>query len=362
MDRRKSLKVASGGLAAILATGQAPAIAQARKLWRLQHTWPKTSPGLATGGNAAAEFITKATGGSLTVQTFSGGEIVPPFGTLEAVANGTIQMGYGYITYWAGQAPAVNFLGTLPFGLTVQEQDAWYAHGGGQALAEKVYGKLGVKFLYGGNTPVQPAGWFNKEIKSIDDFKGLKMRVGGLGATVLRAMGVTPISMPLAEVPQALQTGAIDAVDFVGPLNDLAFGLHKAAKFYYWPGWMEPSGPYDLMINPKAWDTLSATEKEIVRASSAVATTACNNDFWAKSPVAFNALVNEHKVQIRTIPDATLRQMSEIAYRVINEEANKNVDSKEIWNSVMNFRRTVMPYMSYSELAFMQIRSQVKFG
>ena len=363
MNRRKALKLAGwGGLAAILATGTAPAYSQGKKEWRLQQTWAKTSPGLAVGGNAFADYITKATGGSLSVKVYSAGEIVPPFQTLEAVANGTIQMGYGYVTYWAGQLPAMNFLGTLPFGLTCQEQNAWYAHGGGNALAEKLYTKLGVKFMLGGQTPVQPAGWYNKEIKLIGDYKGLKMRVGGLGAKVLQAMGGTPVSMPLGEVPQAMQSGAIDAIEFVGPLNDLSFGLHKVAKFYYWPGWLEPSGPYDIMINPKAWATLSVTEQEIVKAGAAVAMKANIDEMWAKNAIAYNQLTGELKVQVRQIPDDTIRLIADQAYKVCEAEAGKDADSKEVWASVMKFRKDILPYMKVSEYDFMRIRELVKFG
>lgn len=363
MNRRKALKFAGGGgLAAILATGSAPAFSQGKKEWRMQQTWAKTSPGLAVGGNAFADYITKATGGSLTVKVYSAGEIVPPFQTLEAVANGTMQMGYGYVTYWAGQLPAINFLGTLPFGVTTQEQNAWYEHGGGNALAEKLYAKLGVMFMLGGQTPVQPAGWYNKEINSVNDYKGLKMRVGGLGAKVLQAMGGTPVSMPLGQVPQAMQTGAIDAIEFVGPLNDLSFGLHKVAKYYYWPGWLEPSGPYDIMINPKAWATLSATEKEIVHAGAAVAMKANLNEMWAKNAAAYDQMVNQLKVQVKMIPDEALKQIAAAAYKVCEAEAAKDADSKEVWDSVMKFRKQMLPYMNVSEYEFMRVRNIVKFG
>lgn len=363
MDRRKALKMAGGGgLATILAAGAAPAFAQGKKEWRLQQTWSKTSPGLAVGGNAFADFVTKATGGALTVRVYGAGEIVPPFQTMEAVANGTIHMGYGYVTYWAGQIPAINFLGTLPFGLTCQEQNAWFAHGGGNELADKIYAKLGVKFFLGGQTPVQPAGWYNKEIRAIGDYKGLKMRVGGLGAKVLQAMGGTPVSMPLGEVPQAMQSGAIDAIEFVGPLNDLSFGLHKVAKFYYWPGWLEPSGPFDIFINQKAWATLTPTEQEIVRAGAAVAMKANMDEMWAKNAASFNQLVGPLKVQVRNIPDDAIRQIADIAFKVCEAEAARDADSKEAWASVMKFRREVLPYMKVSEYDFMRVRDIAKFG
>lgn len=363
MDRRKALKLAGGGgLAGILAAGTPPAFSQQRKEWRMQHTWPKNAPGISTGGNAFAEYVTKATGGRITIRTYSAGEIVPPFQTMEAVSNGTIQMGFGYVTYWAGQQPAVNFLGTLPFGLTMQEQHAWYFFGGGYQLAERVYNKMGVKFFLAGNNPVQPAGWYNKEIRTLADFKGLKMRVGGLGARCLQAFGGTPVSIPLGEVLQAMQSGAIDAVEFVGPMNDLQFGLHKVAKFYYWPGWLEPCGPYDMFINNAAWNTLSAEEKEIMRGGAAIGLEAAMYNLIAANAQAYAQMTGPLKVQIREIPDDTLRQMADIAFKVCEAEAQKDADSKEIWGSVMKFRQTMLPYMKLSEYGFARARDIVKFG
>ena len=362
MNRRKALTYAgSGGLTAILASGMAPAFSQGKKEWRMQQTWAKTAPGLGTGGNVFAEFVNKATNGAINIRVYSGGEIVPPFQTMDAVSNGTFQMGFGYTTYWAGQVPAMNYLGTLPFGLTVQEHNAWFMYGGGQQLAEKLYAKLGVTFLLGGNTITQPAGWYNKEIKTLADYKGLKMRIGGLGAKVVQAMGGTPVSMPLGEVPQAMASGAIDAIEFVGPLNDLGAGLHKVAKYYYWPGWLEPSGPYDLFTNEKAWATLSASEKEIFRGGAALALQATISEYIAKNAIAFNQMVGELKVQTRQIPDDTVRGIAEVAWKVIEAEA-KDPDSKEVLASVMKFRRDIAPYMRISEFDFMRVRNLVKFG
>lgn len=362
MNRRKALKIAGGGgLAAVLASGMAPAYSQGKKEWRMQQTWGKNAPGLGRGGNVFAEFVTKATGGSLTIREFSAGEIVPPFQTMDAVANGTIQMGYGYVTYWAGQIPAMNYLGTLPFGLTAQEHNAWFSHGGGEQLADKLYAKLGVKFFSAGNNPIQPAGWYNKEINSINDYKGLKMRIGGLGGKVIQALGGIPVSMPLGEVPQAMQSGAIDAIEFVGPVADLSVGLHKVAKFYYWPGWLEPSGPYDIFINQKAWATLSAAEQEIVRVGAKYASLEMLSNYWARNAQAFNQMTGELKVQVRKIPDATVSQIAGVAWKAIEAEA-KDAESKEVLASVMKFRRELLPYMDLSELEFMRVRSMAKFG
>jgi TRAP-type mannitol/chloroaromatic compound transport system substrate-binding protein len=364
MNRRKALITAGGGgLAAILAANAAPAFAQGKKEWRLQCTWPKNAPGLATGAIALSEFVNKATNGSLTIRLFSAGEITPPFQTLEAVANGTIQMGQGYATYWAGQAPAVQFLGPLPFGLTSQEQMAWLYYGGGAELASKVYEKMGVVMFPNGQTSVQSAGWYNREINSLNDYKGLKMRVGGLGGKVLQALGGTPVAMPLGEVPQAMQSGAIDAIEFVGPMNDMGFGLHKLGKYYYWPGWLEPSGQYDCFVNPKAWETLSPAEKEIIRAGNVYASQLALSELVAKNAAAWNQLVNVHKVQVKKFSDDTLKGLGETAWKVIEAEAQKDPMSKEVFASIMKFRAEVLPYTNISEMEFMRSRNLgFKFG
>ncbi|MEK7820806.1 MAG: TRAP transporter substrate-binding protein [Pseudomonadota bacterium] len=357
MNRRKLLRVAgTGGMAAILAANSGPALSQARKEWRMQMTWAKNSPALATGANVLADFITKATGGALTVKVFAAGEVVPPFQTMDAVANGSLQMGHGYPAYWVGQMPAINFLSPIPFGITSQEQNAWFAYGGGQALADKIYNKLGVKFFPSGNTSVQAAGWYNKEVKAVGDYKGMKIRSGGMGAKVLQSAGAIPVQMPLGEVPQALQSGAIDGADFVGPYNDMAFGLHKVAKFYYWPGWQEPCGALDCFINLKAWESLSAEQKEIVRVGNEYANAAVMNEFVAKNAMAYNQMVKEHKVQVKIFNDDTLKALGELAGNVIRAEAAKDADSKEIFESIMKFRAEMMPYTKISEYEFMRAR------
>jgi TRAP-type mannitol/chloroaromatic compound transport system substrate-binding protein len=357
MNRRNALKFAGGsGLAAILAAKAGPAISQGKKEWRLQCTWPKNAPGLATGAIALSEFVNKATGGSLTIRLFSGGEIVPPFQTLGAVANGTIQMGQGYTTYWAGQSAAIQFFGPLPFGLNSQEQNAWMYYGGGLELFEKTYEKLGVVGFPNGQTSVQSAGWYNKEINTLADYKGLKMRVGGIGGKVLQALGGTPVAMPLGEVPQAMQSGAIDAIEFVGPFNDMSFGLYKVAKFYYWPGWLEPSGQYDVFINPKAWETLSASEKEIVRAGNVYASQLMLSELVYKNSIAYQQLLNEHKVQVKLLSDDVLKGISDAAYKVLEAEAAKDADSKAVFDSIMKFRAQARPYSKISEWEFMRAR------
>lgn len=359
MKRRDFVKWTAGAAAVGVAGSQfpKPALAQKRIEWKLQSTWAKNSPLLSTGPDLVADYINKASAGRLVVKVFAAGEIAPPLQTIDAVADGGIEMGHGYPAYWVGKLNAVNFFAPLPFGLTTQEQNAWFKFGGGDALADKVYSQLGVKFFRSGNTSVQAAGWFNKELNTLADFKGLKVRSGGLGARVLREVGATPVQMPLGEVPQSLQSGAIDGADFVGPMNDMAFGLHKLAKYYYWPGWMEPCGVLDCFVNLKAYQALPDDLKEIVKGANEYANGVVVDEFVAKNAQAIKTMIEEHKVQVKMLSDETLVALGKAANGVINAAASQDALSREVFDSILKFRETVLPYTNISELAFMKART-----
>ena len=270
MERRKFLSGAAAGGAAVAAAGvAAPAIAQGVKKLRMQTTWPKNFPGLGTGANYLAESVKRMSGGNIEIEVFGAGEIVPAFETMDAVQGGTLDMGHGAPYYWKGKLPAMEFVAATPFGLTAMEQNAWLRFGGGQEVADKAYRELGCKFFASGNTGVQMGGWFGKEINSLDDYKGLKMRIPGLGGEVVKAAGGTVVLLPGGEIPPALASGAIDATEWVGPYNDMALGLHRSAKFYYYPGWHEPATLLDNFISLKTWDAMSAEEKAIMEAANA---------------------------------------------------------------------------------------------
>ena len=361
MKRRNFL--ASSGLTALAVGSGAsavatPAISQNRKRWRLATTWPKGAPGLATGAEVVADHVTKASGGRLTIELYGAGELVPAFEVINAVSNGTIEMGHGYPSYWSSVHPAMNFLAPVPFSLTPQEQYAWFRHGGGQALAEELYSELGLKFFVSGNVMAQGHGWFNKEINSIEDYSGLKMRIGGLGGRVIAAAGGTVVSIPLGEVLQSLQTGAIDAAEFVGPMNDLAFGMHQAAKNYYWPGWQEPSGIMDCFINQTSWDSLDDDLKAIVAGANTMANEIVNSEYVALNAKALRTLTQEHGVEVKYLNDDTLDALSRLANDVVEEEASKSEMSKRIFESLRAFRTLVLPYTTAADTAFLKARER----
>ena len=229
--------------------------------WKMVTTWPKNFPGLGTAPERFAKNVALMSQGQLEVKVFGAGELVPALEVFDAVSGGTAEMGHGAGYYWKGKAPEAQFFTTVPFGMTAQEMNGWIHHGGGQALWEEVYAKFGLVPLAAGNTGVQMGGWFNKEINSVADLKGLKMRIPGLGGEVFKRIGGLPVLLPGSELFTALQTGAIDASEWVAPYNDLAFGLHKAAKYYYYPGWHEPGPALELIVRKEAFESLPPTYK-----------------------------------------------------------------------------------------------------
>lgn len=352
---RAATAAAAGAVAA--SSFPAPAISQGLLKWRMQTTWPKNFPGLGTGANKLAEFIGAASNGKLTVEVYGGGEIVPAFETMDAVSNGTIEMGHGAPYYWVGKLSATQFLASMPFGLNAQEQNAWMQFGGGQELADKMYKELGCKFFISGNTGVQAGGWFNKEISSLEDFKGLKMRIPGLGGAVLNAAGTNVVNLPGGEIPPALQSGAIDATEWVGPYNDLAFGLYKSAKYYYYPGWHEPATMLDNFINLNAWESLSDDLKAVVAAANGYVNLFVMNEFVAKNNGALNTLVSEHGVILKKFPDDVLNALGNLSGKVMGDMAAADQMSREVMESIATFRKQAIAYAKVSEQAFYNARS-----
>lgn len=360
MERRKfltrgALGAVTAGAASVLA---APALSQNRKKWRMITTWPKGAPGLMTGANVVSDFINKASNGRLSIELYGAGEIVPAFEALNSVASGSVEMGHGYPSYWSGVHSAMNFLAPVPFGLTPQEQYAWFRYGGGNELASELYAELGLKFFVSGNVMAQGHGWFNREINSIDDYNGLKMRIGGLGGRVAAAAGATVVSIPLGEVLQSLQTGAIDAAEFVGPLNDLAFGLYQAASNYYWPGWQEPSGIMDCFINMDAWNTLDDDLKEIVRGANGLANEVVASEYVARNAEALQVMTSQHGVTVKYLGDDTLEALAKLAKDVVAEEAAKTPMSGRINESMTAFIKKVAPYSNAADAAFLNARQK----
>ena len=356
MKRRDFItKAGLGGLA--VGTGLAGAgVAQAKKAeykWKMVTTWPKNFPGLGTGANFLAKMIGEMSGGRIEVKVYGAKELVPAF---DAVSRGTAEMGHGAAYYWKGKVPAAQFFAAMPFGMNAQEFNGWIYHGGGQELWEEVYAPFGVIGTPGGNTGVQMGGWFNKEINSLADMKGLKMRIPGLGGEVLKRLGGTPVNLPGGELYTALTSGTIDATEWVGPYNDLAFGLYKAAKYYYFPGFHEPGTCLEGIINKKALEALPQDLQDIVMMSCRLANQNMMAEYTARNPGALQQLTEQHGAQLRSYPDDVLKQLKKVSAEVVAEVADGDAQSKKVYDAYMKFLTASRKYTQISEAAYARAR------
>jgi TRAP-type mannitol/chloroaromatic compound transport system substrate-binding protein len=326
--------------------------------WKMVTTWPKNFPGLGTGAEFLADVINQMSGGRLQVKVYGAGELVPAFEIFDYVSAGGAEMGHGGAYYWKGKNEAFQFFATVPFGLTANEINAWLFHGGGLDLWREAYEPFGLVPTAAGNTTVQMAGWFNKEINSIEDLKGLKMRIPGLGGEVLNRAGGTPVNLPGGELFTSLQTGAIDATEWVGPYNDLAFGLYKVAKYYYYPGWHEPGTVLECFINKKAFESLPDDLQAIVLNAARVANHNMQLEYVARDNAALETLLNEHKVDLRRLPDEVLQTLYKISNDVVAEIADRDPFSRKVYESYLKFREQAMARQEISELAYLNVRAK----
>ena len=334
----------------------APATGSETMEWKMVTTWPKNFPGLGTGANHLAKLIGEMSGGRLTVKVYGAGELVPAFEIFDAVSQGTAEMGHGAAYYWKGKSEAAQFFTAVPFGLTGQEMNSWLYHGNGMELWAEVYAPFGLVPTAAGNTGVQMGGWFNKEINSVADLEGLKMRIPGLGGEVLKRAGGTPVSLPGGEIFPSLQSGAIDATEWVGPYNDLAFGLYKAAKHYYYPGWHEPGSTMECFINRDAFKALPDDLQSIVTNASRVANQDMLAEYTARNNQALKSLVEEHRVDLRKFPNEVLAKLKAISDEVVAEAAAKDSLSRKVYESFVSFRDQAKAWHDISERAYMNAR------
>src|SRR5882672_3424309 len=301
ITRRQAVQAGATGVLGSLA---APSIARAQaKRWRMVTSWPKRLPGPGMSAERVADRIRALSGGKLDISVHAAGEIVPAFEVLDAVGGGVAEIGHTASFYWQGKMPAAAFFTTVPFGLTPGEHVAWVEAGGGQALWDELYAPFGVKPFMGGNTGVCMGGWFRNEIKGKADVGGMKIRSLGLGGEVYRRLGATPQTTPPAEILTSLQSGVIDAVEFVGPGTDIALGLYRVAPFYYYPGFNKPNGTGECIVALKVWNELSGELKAIVAHACASEANFALAEMERLNAQALAALVTEHGVKLAAFPD-----------------------------------------------------------
>jgi TRAP-type mannitol/chloroaromatic compound transport system substrate-binding protein len=367
MDRRKFVTAAGlAGTAGLLAAcqknttadcaeGSGPAETEAIE-WKMVTTWPRDFPGLGTGANRLAETIGRMSNGRLTVKVFGGNELVPPFEVFDAVQRGTAEMGHGGAYYWKGKIPATQFFSGVPFCFTASELMGWYYYGGGLDLYHEMYAPYGLLAWPIGSSGTQMGGWFNKEINSTEDLKGLKMRIPGVGGEVIKRMGGTPVNIPGAELFTALQNGTIDATEWVGPMNDLAFGLFRAAKYYYYPGWHEPGTALECLVNKQAFEALPSDLQAIVEVACQAANMDMLAEFQSRNGNALAQLLEEHGVELRAFPDDVLAELKSATFEVLEEIAAGDEMSGKVWASYKSFMEKVHPWTEIGEKSFVNHR------
>jgi len=355
MKRRDFLKKVGLGTAAAVgaSTLAAPAvIAQKKYQWRMVTTWPPKLPVLQDGCERLAKRIGELTEGRLQIQVFAAGELVPALESFQAVSDGTVEAGSGASYYWAGKEPATQWFSAVPFGMNGQGMSTWFHGGDGLKLWEEVYAPFNLIPRPGGSTGVQMGGWFRKRIETIDDFKGLKMRIPGLGGKVVAKAGGTVVLTPGGEIFTNLERGVIDATEWVGPLHDLRLGLYKAAKYYYYPGWHEPGTYLEYFFNKKAFESLPKDLQHIVNAACV------ENEHWvlaqfeAQNGAALQELITKHKVELVKFPDEVLKKLAKLAEEVNEEEAAKSPIAKKVNESFKKFAKVVGTWGMISEKAY----------
>jgi TRAP-type mannitol/chloroaromatic compound transport system substrate-binding protein len=337
MKRRQFLQAATAGAATTVIA--APAIAQSSPdlKWRLQSGFPKSLDTIYGAAETFAKYVSEATDGKFQIQCFAAGEIVGTPQIADAVGNATVEMSHTCSYYYFGKDPTFSIGTALPFGLNSRQQNAWLYHGGGNDLLNEFYAKHNMFGLPGGNTGTQMGGWFRKEIKTVADMQGLKMRIAGLAGLVLAKLGVVPQQIPGGDIYPALERGTIDSAEWVGPYDDEKLGFSKVAPFYYYPGFWEGGPTVHFLFNNAKYKELPKNYQAIVQAAAALANIDMQAKYDARNPAALRRLVGAG-TQLRPFPQEVLEAAYKAANEVYDEVSAKNADFKKIYENVRAFR------------------------
>jgi TRAP-type mannitol/chloroaromatic compound transport system substrate-binding protein len=351
MKRRNFLKTAGIGLAATAVA--APAIAQSspQLKWRLAASWPKSLDTLFGACDTFAKYVSEATDGKFQIQTFAAGEIVPGLQVLDATSNGTIEMCHTATYYYFGKDPTWALFCAVPFGQNQRQQNAWFYQGDGQKLLDEFGAKSNVKCLLMGNTGCQMGGWFRKEIKTVDDLKGLKMRIGGWAGKTMTKLGVIPQQIAGGDIYPSLEKGTIDAAEWVGPYDDEKLGFYKVAKYYYYPGWWEGGTTNHTIINKEKWDSLPKSYKAILETAAAYANSNEMAKYDAQNPEALKRLV-AGGTQLRPFSQQIMQACLKASNEVNAEESAKNPTYKKVLQSMQDFRNIENLWWQVAEYTF----------
>ena len=361
MKRRHFLTKGAAGVAgaAAASTFAAPAIAQKRIDMVMVTTWPRDFPGLGTGAQRLAKRISDMSEGRINVQYFAAKERVGAFDSFDEVASGNAQAYHAADYYWKGKHPGWAYFTSVPFGLTYTEMNAWIRFAGGQELWDELAGKFGLKCVMAGNTGVQMGGWFNKEINSADDLKGLKMRIPGLGGDVMAKLGASPVSLPGGQIYENLVSGAIDATEWVGPWNDSFMKFYEAAKYYYYPGMHEPGSMLSFGMNASWWSKLSKADQVMIESAAGMENDVMMAEYNAKSGAALAKLISDHGVKLRKFNDDVYDSFGEAAAEVFETVRNHSDQANNIHQSFLKARQNLGAWSKISDQAYVAQRNRV---
>ncbi|MFN0162336.1 MAG: TRAP transporter substrate-binding protein [Burkholderiales bacterium] len=351
MQRRDFIR--KGGLAGILAAGSAPAIAQSTPniTWRLASSFPKSLDTIYGAGEVLAKYVAAITENKFQIRVFAAGEIVPGLQVADAVQNGTVEMGHTASYYYVGKDPTFAFDTAIPFGLNYRQQTAWMFEGNGTKLMREFFAKYGIVAIPAGNTGAQMGGWYRKEIKTVADLKGLKMRIGGFAGQVLTRLGVVPQQIAGGEIYASLEKGTIDAAEWVGPYDDEKLGFNKVAPFYYYPGWWEGGPQLSAYIGQKSWDSLPKHYQAVLEAASAYAHIEMMARYDAKNPSALKKLVAAG-TKLRPFPKAVMDACYAASNELYKQTAAKNENFRKVYEDWVKFRDEQILWFRVTEQSF----------
>tara|TARA_B110000483_G_scaffold141911_1_gene169506 strand:+ start:92952 stop:94088 length:1137 start_codon:yes stop_codon:yes gene_type:complete len=325
--------------------------------WRMATSWPKNFPGIGMGPENFATLVDRMSNGRLHIQVYGAGELVPALGVFDAVSSGAVEIGHTGGYYNKGKIPAAPFFTAVPFGMNAQELHAWLNYGGGMEIWREIYEPFNIIPFPGGNTGVQMGGWFNKQINSLNDLQGLKMRLPGIAGEVLQRAGGTAVNIPGGELYTSMQTGVIDATEWVGPYNDRSFGLNEVGEYYYYPGWHEAGSMLEFEINIDAWNRLPADLQAIVEGASQAINEDMLDEYTAQNAIVLQDLIADG-TDIRPFPAEVLVELKAISVEYYEEESEKDETFAEVYEHYWSFYEKVQAWHAISELPLYLIREQ----
>ena len=338
-------------------TNKSPSTSKSYR-WRMVTCWPKNYPGLGISAERIAENINNMSGGRLQVSVYGAGELVSAFEVFDTVHSGAVAMGHSAAYYWQGKNRAFNFFSSVPFGMNIVEMTAWLNYGGGQELWDEGYGEFGLIPIAVGGTGIQMGGWFKREIKDIDDLKGIKIRIPGLASQIYERLGMIPVNLPASELFTALQTGTLDAVEWSTPYNDLTLGFYKIADYYYYPGWQEPGVIIECILNKDMFMELPADLQAVVRNACEAESMRLLTEYLALNPDALRVLMDQHGVQLRRFPDKVIDKLYETADDVIKGVAAESDYAQRVYRSFTDFLNKMKIWSQYSGKMVYDIRDR----